>query len=103
MLAEERERSEMSNYPEDCIQFLEDYLRRNMSYDSMRNKAVRDAVEKRLAFTVKDFGSRHGFSVPDNDTVTIVNEAIDRFMDNWKDKTEGEDNRSHQLGKSTFK
>lgn len=102
MTVEERESTEIK-YPEDCIQFLEDYLRRNMSYDSMQNKAVRDAVERRLSFTVKDFGSRHGVDVPDNDTVSIVNEAIDRFMDNWKGKTEGEDNRSHQLGKSTFK
>ena len=100
MLTEERESTEVSNYPEDCIQFLEKYLRSTMDYASMQNKTVRDAVEQRLIFTVKDYGTKRNFKVPDNDAVTIANEAIDRFMDNWKGKKAGVDDRGHRLGKS---
>ena len=102
MIAENREQSEKQVDYDKCIQALESYLRQETSYDAMSNKHVAAAFEKRLAFKAKDWGLKYKTNMSEQEYVSLAREAICRYLNNWKNKKQGEDNRAHRLGKSHY-
>lgn len=96
------ETRECSINKEDCIQALESYLRQEVSYQALFNKQILQGIKDRLMFKVKDFGLKYAVKISDNECEKYADEALSRFMDNWKDKEQGMDNRGHRLGKSKF-
>lgn len=102
MIAENREQAEKTD-PEAVIQALQSYLRQEASYDAMQQAQVAESMEKRLALKARDFALQHGDkSLSDDDCTALAQEAIRRYMHNWQDKKQGEDDRGHRLGKSSF-
>lgn len=87
---------------EKCIQSLEHYLRQETSYSAMSNEHVAAAMEKRLAIKAKDWGLKYKVNMPDRESVLLAREAITRYLRNWEDKKEGEDDRGHRLGKNSY-
>ena len=102
MIAENREKVEKITDPEKCIQALESYLRQEASYSAMLNGRVADAFEKRLALKAKDWGLKYKTNMPEQEYISLAKEAIRRYLDNWENKKQGEDNRAHRLGKSHY-
>jgi len=102
MIAENREQAEKTDQ-EEVIQALQSYLRQEASYDAMRQSSVAEGMEKRLTMKARDFALQHGDkSLSDNDCTALAQEAIRRYMNNWQGKKQGEDDRGHRLGKSSF-
>lgn len=102
MIPENREQSEKLIDPEKCIQSLESYLRQETNYSAMSNEHVAAAMEKRLAIKAKDWGFKYKANMSDQEYTSLAKEAIRRYLENWKGKKEGEDNRGHRLGKSSY-
>lgn len=102
MIAENREQAEKTD-SEEVIQALQSYLRQEASYDAMQQSSVAEGMEKRLAMKARDFALQHGDkSLSDDDCTALAQEAIRRYMNNWQGKKQGEDDRGHRLGKSSF-
>ena len=102
MIAENREQAEKTD-PEAVVQALQSYLRQEASYDAMQQSSVAEGMEKRLALKARDFALQHGDkSLSDDDCTALAQEAIRRYMNNWQGKKQGEDDRGHRLGKSSF-
>lgn len=102
MIAENREQAEKTD-PEEVIQAMQSYLRQEASYDAMQQSSVAEGMEKRLAMKARDFALQHGDkSLSDDDCTAFAQEAIRRYMNNWQGKKQGEDDRGHRLGKSSF-
>ncbi len=102
MIAENREQAEKTD-PEEVIQAMQSYLRQEASYDAMQQSSVAEGMEKRLAMKARDFALQHGDkSLSDDDCTALAQEAIRRYMNNWHGKKQGEDDRGHRLGKSSF-
>ena len=102
MIAENMEQAEKTD-PEAVIQALQSYLRQETSYEAMQQAQVAEGMEKRLALKAKDFCLQHGDnSLTDDNYTALAREAIRRYMHNWHDKKQGEDDRGHRLGKSSF-
>lgn len=102
MIAENREQAEKQIDYEKCIQALESYLRQETSYNAMSNEHVAAAFEKRLAFKAKDWALKYKVNMPEQQCISLAREAICRYLDNWENKKQGEDNRAHRLGKSHY-
>lgn len=102
MIAENREQMEKRNDYEKCIQALESYLRQEASYDAISNEHMAEAFERRLALKAKDWNLKYKADMSENDFMAIAEEAIRRYMKNWEDKKQGEDDRAHRLGKSHY-
>lgn len=102
MIPETRERAEKITDYEECIQALESYLRQETSYSAMSNEHVAAAFEKRLALKAKDWGLKYKADMSEREYISLAREAICRYLNNWKDKKQGEDNRGHRLGKSHY-
>lgn len=102
MIAENREQFESKQSIESCIQALESYLRQEASYEAMSNEHVAAGMEKRLAMKAKDYCTKYRMPLSEGMYLNIAREAITRYLNNWEDKTQGEDNRGHRLGKSQF-
>ena len=102
MIAENREQAEKTD-TEAVIQALQSYLRQEASYEAMQQAQVAESMEKRLALKARDFALQHGDkSLSDDDCTALAQEAICRYIHNWQDKKQGEDDRGHRLGKSRF-
>ena len=102
MIAENREQAEKTD-PEAVVQALQSYLRQEASYEAMQQSSVAEGMEKRLALKARDFAIQHGDkSLSDDDCTALAQEAIRRYMNNWQGKKQGEDDRGHRLGKSSF-
>lgn len=102
MIVENREQAEKTD-PEAVVQALQSYLRQEASYETMQQAQVAEGMEKRLTLKAKDFCLQHGDnSLTDDDYIALAREAIRRYMHNWHDKKQGEDDRGHRLGKSSF-
>lgn len=98
MIPEQRE--SYDNSKSNLINELEKYLRSEADYDSLSNYNIKDAIEQRLIMKAKDWCMKHNCMLTDGDCVQCSQEAIQRFMSNWKDKKPGEDDRGDRLGKS---
>lgn len=102
MIPENREQAEKTD-PEAAVQALQSYLRQEASYDAMQQSNVAEGMEKRLAMKARDFALQHGDkSLSDDDCTALAQEAIRRYMNNWQGKKQGEDDRGHRLGKSSY-
>lgn len=102
MIPENREQSEKIDN-EEIIQALQSYLRQEASYEAIQQSGVAEGMEKRLAIKAKDFALQHGdSSLTDDNCTALACEAISRYINNWQDKKQGEDDRGHRLGKSSF-
>lgn len=102
MIAENREQLEKLVDKEKCIQALESYLRQEASYSAMSNEHVAAAMEQRLAIKAKDWGLKYKMEMLDQEYTGLAREAVRRYLENWKGKKEGEDDRGHRLGKSKY-
>ena len=101
MIPENREREEnIQKKHNDCIQALEAYLRDEASWDAMQNEHVAAGMEKRLALKAKDWDLKYRAGFTEGDYTALAREAIRRYLDNWENKEQGEDNRGKRLGKS---
>ena len=116
MIPETREQIERLNYHgcaaeesagvtdafNDCVQFLEKYLRKEADYRTLSNEHVAESFEKRLKLMAQDWARNHKYdSVLDDQRCTgAARQAIRRYLDNWENKVPGSDDRAHRLGKS---
>lgn len=97
MIAENRESMEANSK---LMNVLQEYMRQEYSPEMI--DSARPAVEKRVALKAKDWCIKHNCSMPEASYIKIAREAVDRFSDNWENKTPGEDDRGHRLGKSSY-
>jgi len=100
VIAENREQVERHMTREDCIQALESYLRQEASYNMLIDPKLKDTMQQRLAIKAKDFGLKYNMCMSENDYSTLAQDAISRYLYNWKNKQQGIDDRGHRLGKS---
>ena len=86
----------------ECVQFLEKYLRKEADYRTLSNEHVAESFEKRLKLMAQDWARNHKYdNVLDERRCTgAARQAICRYLDNWEGKTPGNDDRGHRLGKS---
>lgn len=97
MTAASREYAE-SGWREDCLQSLAERLREEGSIEDLSNPNIREAERKRLSVQAADWCKARGMPFDWNETGKIADKAISRYLMNWKDKTPGEDDRSHAFG-----
>lgn len=81
-------------------QKLQSYLRDKYSVESLRNNE--EAAVNLLSQIAKDWCIAHDDEMPDEKYIQYAREAVARYLDNWRGKTQGTDNRSHNLGRMLF-
>ena len=97
MTAEERERHDPARYRDKLVQKLEKYLRAHFDWKSA--EMAREPAERLLWRVGAEWLLNRG--IPRNDKVLkeAVKEAMERYLENWEGKEQGEDDRSGALGR----
>lgn len=83
MIPENREKD---TYKAQCMKELQEYIRQEVNYSSLSNKAIKDSLEKRLYFKAKDWAYKHNTYMQDVDAENIAKEAINNFISNQENK-----------------
>ncbi len=97
MTVEQREAEEGAPYKEQLIQKMESYLRER--FDSKSASAKDGAMEMLLWQIGKDWLINRGLPANEGLLREAVEEAAMRYRRNWDGKEQGEDDRSHALGR----
>ena len=93
-----REALEGDEVKRQLVQKLESYLRER--FDGESASAMRDAMERLLRGVGRDWLVNRGLSPDEALLEDAVSEASARYRSNWDGKVQGEDDRSHNLGRS---
>ena len=88
-----------TGWKEECLQSLAERLREEGSIEGLSNPNIREAERKSLSVQAADWCKARGLPFNWNETGEIAEKAIRRYLANWKDKTSGEDDRSHAFGR----
>lgn len=96
MTAETRE---SGGLPQELMNDMQKYMRSEFSPDVLSNSACRHAALTRLALKAKDWCMSRGYDLPEDTYYECAEQSYERYMDNWRGKTPGEDDRGHRLGK----
>lgn len=80
-------------------QKLMSYLRDKYSPDSLDSSYAAEAAEKLLANVARDYDAEINVHNDDKYYILLARKCITQYLNNWKDKTPGEDDRGHRLGK----
>ena len=99
--AEQRHQKQASHEGSfDTTQRLMSLLRAEYSPHSLESSFACEACENRLAQVARDYDAEINEHHDDMYYKTLAHETLYRYLDNWKDKTQGEDDRGKRLGKS---
>ena len=79
-------------------QKLQSYLRSNFSPESIR----RETCVPLLKQVARDYDNSIKINRDDSVYTELANDAIDTFVDNWAQKTPGEDDRGQRLNKAVL-
>lgn len=80
---------------------LQAYLRDKYSPESLESSYACEAAEKLLANVARDYDAASGKQEDMNKPYEqIARQAIVKYLNNWKNKTPGEDDRGKRFGKS---
>lgn len=107
MIPETREQLEKSNSAEtyeDCVQALESYLRQEISPDVINNATftVLENLKTRLEQKAEDWSMKNKVEFGEDTCKSAAVDAISRYIVNWKNKKQGDDNRACRFGKSAW-
>lgn len=97
MIAENRESMETDSK---LMNVLQEYMRQEYSPEVI--ESARPATEKRVALKAKDWCIKHNCNMSEAEYINVARDAVNRFLSNWENKTPGEDDRGHRLGKSSY-
>lgn len=100
MTAEQREKEEApAKVRPQLVQKFQAYLRAHFDEKSVDAMEGEGTVERLLHGVGIDWLVNRGLK-PDNALISgAVREALDRYKKNWEGKKQGEDDRSHALGR----
>lgn len=87
---------DQSNY--NVEQKLQSYLRDKFSTESID----KERCIPLLVQVAKEYDDRRKQSRSQSEYYRIANEAIDTYLNNWQDKTAGEDDRGNRLNKAVL-
>lgn len=96
MIAESRDNMEL---PSELMNEMQKYMRTEFSPDVLANNMCRHSALTRIAIKAKDWCMTHGCEMPEEKYYECASQSLDRFVDNWRGKTPGYDDRGHRLGK----
>lgn len=92
-----------SGWKEECLQSLAERLRDEADYKSMLEPDSREAEKRRLIVQAADWCNARGVAYNWNELGKVADNAIGRYIENWKNKKSGEDDRSHAFGEMLMK
>ena len=95
-----REILESGEVKEKLVQKLEAYLRAHFDYESVEG-AREGEVEKLLLDVAYGWCANRGLPGGRKLAASACREALSRYRRNWEGKKQGEDDRSHALGRMT--
>ena len=98
MTVAQREAEERISIHGQLVQKLESYLRAH--FDGKSAVASEDSVERLLWQAGRDWLVNRGLSVDSDMLAGAVKDALGRYERNWSGKVQGEDDRSHALGRA---
>ena len=81
-------------------QKLQEYLRKNYSPEALAVGRVRELTENLLVQVARDWDLSHKQAHPDKWYAETARQAIDTFIDNWENNTDGSDDRGTRFGNS---
>lgn len=84
----------------DTTQRLMSLLRSEYSPHSLESSFACEACENRLAQVARDYDAEINEYHDDEYYKKLARGTLHRYLDNWKNKTQGEDDRGKRLGKS---
>ena len=99
MTAGQRESEETGRIREQLVQKLESWLRAHFDEESAK-RCSDGAMERMLMETASDWCYNRGVSVDTSIIWDACEDAIKRYRSNWEGKVQGEDDRSHNLGRA---
>ena len=97
MNAGQREREEREKRAGQLVQKMESWLRAH--FDGKSAEMADEAMENLLWQTGKDWLINRRLPVDNVLLKEAVKEAVSRYKSNWAGKEQGEDDRSHALGR----
>lgn len=80
-------------------QKLMSYLRDKYSPDALESSFACEACEKQLAKIAMDYAAEINEKHDDAYYTQLARKVLTRYLNNWEDKTPGEDNRGKRFGK----
>ena len=98
MTVAQREAEEKGGIRGQLVQKLESYLRAH--FDGESASASEEPVERLLWQAGRDWLVNRGLSVDEDLLAGAVKDALGRYKRNWSGKVQGEDDRSHALGRA---
>lgn len=84
----------------DTAQRLMSLLRSEYSPRALESSFACEACENRLVQVARDYDAEINEHHDDEYYKTLARGTLHQYLDNWKDKTQGEDDRGKRLGKS---
>ena len=90
------------DWQEQCIQALETALRQEFDSESIKQDDIAEAARRRMYIKAIDWGYAHNVDIQPQLATQLANTAIDRYKSNWKNKVQGQDDRGHRFGKTSY-
>lgn len=97
MIPETREQAELYN-PQDCVKYLMHHLRQEADPNTLINRSVAEAFEKRLEFMAKDMYMKRGQSLPEEAYRQLARDAIAQYIHNYNNRPSNDKRGKHRLG-----
>ena len=95
MIPENRETDTLKT---ECIKELQEYIRQEVNYESLNNKAVKEALIKRLSFKAIDWYLKRGLELQDTAAYNIAKDTVDNYINNQINKPSNDKRGLSRLG-----
>lgn len=82
---------------------LEEIMRKTFSYEQLASDEAKAAAVDYLSAEASSYAHAHNMRITPAECNKYAKDAVSCYLDNWKNKTPGEDDRGHRLGKDNTK